>query len=456
MGPVTNLVQNDLGITIDKTVTDSVPEQRRASRRKPLVGAYLALVLFMVIYCARPEDWIPGLSTAPLAKFTVGLALLALVFSIGHIRWRLPREGLFVFLLVGQLFIAAMISPVWQGGAFQKTLDFSKVLIIVLMITVAVTTFQRLRVLIFTQAISVSAIAAVAIWKGRLLVGRLEGMLGGNYADPNDMALAIIISLPLCLALLFLSRNWAWKVFWSISMLVMIYAVFLTGSRGGFLALLAIAAICLWEFAIQGRRRYLLVLAAVVGVILWQSSGGMLVGRLKGTFNVKEDTAAAYDSAQARKQLFWRSIEVTKEHPLFGVGPGNFDQVSGQWHTTHNSFTLMSSEGGIPAVILYVLILWCGFRNLSAIKRLARGKSESMLLARALFASLVGYVVGSTFLSVAYGFFPYILVAYTTALFSIARKSVAESRKYESAQQIAVEKTSYLDTPTSEMPFHAL
>jgi putative inorganic carbon (HCO3(-)) transporter len=182
----------------------------------------------------------------------------------------------------------------------------------------------------------------------------------------------------------------------------------------------------------------------------------MLVGRLKGTFNVKEDTAAAYDSAQDRKRLFWRSIEVTKEHPLFGVGPGNFNEVSGQWHTTHNSFTLMSSEGGIPAVILYVFILWCGFRNLRATKRLVRGQTESMLLARALFASLAGYVVGSTFLSVAYQFFPYILVAYTTALFSIARKSVVQSRKYESAHQIAVEKTPYLDIPNSETPLRTL
>ena len=94
-----------------------------------------------------------------------------------------------------------------------------------------------------------------------------------------------------------------------------------------------------------------LVFAALLGVIVLQSSSGMLVGRLKGTFNPKEDTAAAYASTQDRQQLLWRSIEVTKEHPLFGVGPGNFAQLSGNWHVAHNSFTQMSSEGGIPALI---------------------------------------------------------------------------------------------------------
>jgi O-antigen ligase len=454
MGAITNLSQNEAGNFLEATATDSASLRNHTSRRKPLVGAYVALLLFMGIYCARPQDWIPGLSALPLAKITGALALLALVFSLRHFRQRLPQEVIFLSFLIGQLFVASFLSPVWRGGAIQQTLDFAKVLLVVLVITAAVTTSRRLRLLILTQAISVSAIAAVAISKGRLHLGRLEGVLSGNYADPNDMALAIIISLPLCLALLFLSRNLLWKMFWSISMLVMTYAVFLTGSRGGFLSLLVVASVCLWEFAIRGRRRYLLVLAALAGLILLQYSGGMLVSRLKGTFDVKADTVEAYDSGQTRQQLFWRSIEVTTEHPLFGVGPGNFDAVSGQWHTTHNSLTLMSSEGGIPALILYVLILLCGFKNLKATRRLVRGRSESSVLTRALFASLAGYAVGSLFLSVAYQFFPYILVAYSTALFLMTRKSALLSRKLGLAPQPIEVKTAYSDTPEPKMSLH--
>lgn len=452
MGSIDNFNKSNTGNVVDAEAADSVFLQRRTSQRKPLLGAFVALLLFMVIYYARPGDWIPGLSHAPLAKITGILALIALVISVRHMRQRLPPETVFLALLVGQLFLAAALSPVWRGGAIQATLDFAKVLMIVLVIVTAVSTPQRLRVLIFTQAISVSVIATVVLWKGRLLLGRLEGILGGNYSDPNDMALTIVMSLPLCLALLFLSRNRLWKILWAVSILVMTYVIFLTGSRSGFLALIVTIAVSLWEFAIRGRRRYLLALAALAGFILWQSSGGMLAGRLKGTFNAKEDTAAAYGSAQARQQLFWRSIEVTTDHPFFGVGPGNFDQVSGQWHTTHNSLTLMSSEGGVPALVLYVLILWCGFKNLRATTRLARGQAVSSVLARALFASLAGFAVGSLFLSMAYQFFPYILVAYTTALFSIARKSSAQSHRHKLARHLPEEKNLYADTPESEIP----
>jgi O-antigen ligase len=415
---------------------ESVPVQRRAAaRRTRLFGAYLTLLLFMLIYFARPEDWIAGLSRVPLAKITGILSLLALIFSLRDIRWRLSREIIYLALLTAQLFLASALSPIWRGGALQVTLDFAKVLIVIVVISVTVNSTKRLRLLIVTQAASVAVIAAVAIWKGHLAYGRLAGILGGNYSNPNDLALAIVLSSPLCLVLIFLAKTRLGKAGWALALPLMVYAVIRTGSRGGFLSLSVVTAVCLWEFAIRGRRRYLLVVAGLLGIIIWQTSSRMLVERINGTFDQKSNTASAYDSSQERQQLFWRSIEVTKEHPLFGIGPGNFQVVSGWWQPSHNSYTQMTSEGGLPAFILYALILALGFTSARATKRLPRGPKESKLLARALQASLTGFIVGSVFSSMAYEFFPYVLVAYTTALLRIARKSVAYSKGSKTVSQ---------------------
>lgn len=441
--------------------TYSVYLQQYISAKKSLVGAYVLLLLFMVVYCARPEDWIPGLSAVPLAKITGVLALLSLVLPLGRIRQRLPREVLCLVLLIGQLLLASVLSPVWRGGAVQTTLDFAKVLVIVVVMAVAVNTSKRLRLLILIQAASVAVIAVVTVLKGHLIAGRLEGVLSGNYSNPNDLSLAIVISLPLCLASLFLSRRKIGKAAWALSILVMVYAVFLTGSRAGFLSLVITAAVLLWEFAIRGHRRYLVALALLVGGILWQSSSGMLSGRLNGIFGQNtdpvsaydaasghdnvwaSDTASAYESSQQRQQLFWRSVSVTEQHPLFGVGPGNFVVVSGNWHVAHNSFTEMSSEAGVPAFLLYVFILWSGLRNLSMIKRLARGSTEAILLTRALRASLGGYVVGSLFASTEYQFFPYFLVAYTTALVWIVKRSAVRSKPSDLGQLATSDTNNY-------------
>jgi O-antigen ligase len=442
MGAVTTLNQNAPGNGIDATVTSSGAARRRSSRWKPLVGAYIALVLFMAIYFGRPEDWIPGLSNVPLAKIAGILALLGMVFSLRHIRNRFPREIIYLCLLIGQLFLASILSPVWRGGAVMITLDFAKVLFIFLIIITAVNTMKRLRVLIFLQAASVALIAAVTIVKGRVLGGRLEGMLGGNYSNSNDLACAMVISLPLCLGMLFLARNRIWKSAWALAMLVMVYVVLLTGSRAGFLALTMTAAVCLWHFAIRGRRRYILVLVPIVGAFLWLSSGNTLSTRFDETLDPNAANTEAYGSSQQRQQLLWRSIDITKEHPLFGVGPGNFDQLSGVWHVSHNTFTQFSSEGGIPALILYLLILWQGFTNARKTKRLSPRHKEARLLAGILHASLIGYIIGSTFASAGFQFFPYILVAYTTALFSIAKNIASHSKESTKSLSQSIQKES--------------
>ncbi len=172
-----------------------------------------------------------------------------------------------------------------------------------------------------------------------------------------------------------------------------------------------------------------------MGMVLWVSSGAIVGERLKGTFDSNEDVAASYSSSEQRQQLFWQSIKVTAQHPLFGVGPGNFQVISGIWHETHNSYTQMSSEGGIPALIFYLVILWYGFKNIRRTKQLSTRKKEFKLLAGALNASLAGFVVGSFFASDAYQFFPYFLVAYTTALLRIAKEYASESRMNEPARK---------------------
>lgn len=423
------------------------PSRQAGSRQKALAGAYVALLLFLLIYFSRPEDWIPGLSHVPFAKLAGVLVLFALFASVRDVKRRIPREVILLGVLIVQLAAASLFSPVWRGGALLTTLAFAKVGLIVLSMWVAVNTALRFRRMIFIQAASVAVIAVVAIWKHHSMGGRLEGVLGAYYTDPNDLALAIIIAIPLCMAFTFRCRSRVRKVIWVLAVLMMLYAVFLTGSRGGFVALVITTAAFMWEFAIGDRRHYLLGLTLLAGVILWQFSSGMLVGRLKGTLDAKENSGGAYDSAQIRRDLFWRSVELSIRHPVFGVGPGNFQQFAGNWYVTHNSFTQMSAEGGIPAFVVYLSILWYGFENLKKTKRLSGRQAESRLWARALQVSLIGYCVGSTFLSAAFEYFPYILLAYTTVLFSVTRNASKQTRKEESFPQANAEMDFRVEMP---------
>ena len=219
---------------------------------------------------------------------------------------------------------------------------------------------------------------------------------------------------------------------------VMAYTVLLTASRGGFFALIVAAGACLWEFGVKGRRLYLVFLVGIAGLLIFSFAGGQTAKRISATFGVSGsdyEDEVAYDSAQARRELLKKSIEVTAEHTLLGIGPGNFEVVSGSWHGTHNSYSQMSSEAGLVALVLYILILLSAFRNVSTAnfmilwreldgspgsERRAR-RSELWLFSGAIRASMLAYLVGSLFASEAYQYFPYFMVAYSTALFRIAR-----------------------------------
>ena len=68
---------------LEKEIGSATTRKIPAFQREPLSGAFFWLCAFYLIYCARPEDWIPGLAYIPLVKISGICALLALVTSAG-------------------------------------------------------------------------------------------------------------------------------------------------------------------------------------------------------------------------------------------------------------------------------------------------------------------------------------------------------------------------------------
>ena len=407
---------------------------RQLTQPEPMRAAYLALVVFLAVFCARPEDWIPGLSLLHLDRIAGGLAVAATGMGVVFGRreaLRLPASLKFLVLLLAQLLLAAVFSTVWAGGAVNLVVNqFSKAVMIAVVIFWAASAFERIRTLLFLQAASVTLIGVVTIWKGRLLQGRLDGVLGGMYANPNDLALSLAVVIPLCFAFLLLSKSRLRKLVWGAVIVTMIYAVTLTYSRGGLLCVLTAVGLCVWQFGVRGGRRWLPVTAALAFMVLLAVAGPSGYGqRIATIFNPASDPTG---SAQQRLALQYRSVAVTFDHPLLGVGPGNFEVLSGNWHVNHDAFMQMASEGGLPALLLFTLILWRAFVDLRAAAKAER--EEVRIFAGALRASLAAFVVGACFASVAYLFMPYVLVGYSCALKRIGRQEDAPPQRLPAAQ----------------------
>ncbi|HXJ89392.1 MAG TPA: O-antigen ligase family protein [Candidatus Binatia bacterium] len=380
---------------------------------------YWTMVVFSFLYYFRPGDIIPGIGVLHLAKVTAFFAVLALALGTNRVRSRkLPSEIKIILAMFAWLIVTIPFAS-WRGGSFQVVfIEFSRIVIITLTLVLTVTRLAELRRLIVMQALGVALMTIAAVIVNNRMQGRLAGMGNGLLSNPNDLAMNIALNWPLCLVFLITGRGIARKLFWAIAMLVMTYAVMATYSRAGFLAIAVAILFCLWDFVIRRGRVYLLGVAALCLMGMLVVAPGNYLKRLETLVGRFQEGDYDRGSAEARKELLMRSLAITATHPVFGIGPGNFPSYTGLWRVTHNTYTQLSSECGIPALILFMLLLRRAFFNLFYLRKMPRTpeKEEVHLYASALSASFIAYLVGAIFSSSAYELFPYYMVIYTTLL----------------------------------------
>lgn len=395
----------------------------------PTKSAFFWLSAFFVVYCARPEDWVPGLKYVPLAKITAILATLALMTTLGRTKRTfkdVPEEGKILLAIVVLLFLGAFLSPVWKGGAVLQTIDFAKVFVVWILAFLLITSFDRLRQIIFIQTLSVAIIAVVSIIKGRNQP-RLEGVIGGIYSNPNDLAFAIVLTLPFALAFLITTKGNFKKLLWLLGILTMLAALFLTASRGGFIDLVISGAVVMWHFGIRGRRHMLIAGVALATVVLMGVAGGKLWDRFAALSGNSATEEAAYGSYEQRKYVIERALVGIEHYPILGIGVNNFNTYSGVWREVHMTYLQVCVEGGIPVLILYVMFFLRGFKNLRILRKTKNLDEHTVLFIGALHSSLIGFVVGALFAPEAYQFFPFFAIAFTATLLQTVKERAKES-----------------------------
>src|SRR5262249_53161719 len=94
---------------------------------------------------------------------------------------------------------------------------------------------------------------------------RIEGIVSGMFGNPNDLATALDLLVPLAVVLAVLHRGMA-RLFYFGCAVVLAVGVIVTFSRGGFLGLMAAAGVMLWKLGRQNR--VVAVAAALLAVLV--------------------------------------------------------------------------------------------------------------------------------------------------------------------------------------------
>lgn len=385
-----------------------------------LIAATWALLL-------RPADLIPWLADAPIYEDLIVACLFVSLPRVCHqIRAHsLQRNA--IALLVLLLVPAVMLSHLSHADTYDARLggvEMIKASALFLLITGIIDSVQRLKTLLFamTAGVFVMTVLAVLQYHGALNMPALSSVVQGSpdpdnpgilvrlcgigvFHDPNDLSMLLVMGMAQCAYVLGERRHGLAR--WA--MLVPIglfgYAVILTHSRGGLMAL--VTALLTFLGARFGWRNAMAVAALLVPALLVPAWGRQ----------TSVDLDNPDDTFQSRIELWYTSFDLFKSAPFFGIGQDKLVDLIGK--VTHNSYLHAFTEMGLFGGVVFTGAFHLALRGL---RRAAPEEAELARLRPYVFAMTAAYAVGLLSLSRCYTVPTQLVLALATAYLAIASR----------------------------------
>jgi O-antigen ligase len=372
---------------------------------------FVIFCLWTIVLLCRPQDIFPVLS--PLRPALV-MGILTLGAVLMHARAisgpPFPRERQVQYYAV-LLIIMVFGIPFSLYSRLSFMIIFTEYINVIFFFFIfyrLIDSEKKLSTLLFLCCLGNGLYSAFSVITGNFADGRLS--FGGMF-DPNDLAFFASAFLPL--NLLFISRD---NSIWVRSACLACFGfgvllIFLTGSRGGLLAL-GVAGILL----LLGKSRTInspmkvCVVAMTLAII---SFSPINADRFLTLFSISEDYNVQEESG--RLAIWGIGVRAMLANPVTGVGVGCFSNAVGQdrvdrwadilaWQTAHNSAIQIGTETGLIGLLMFLLISLNVVRIFYRAKKIA--VSDGLVrIGEMGFVGFVGMFVSAMFLSQAYSLY---------------------------------------------------
>jgi probable O-glycosylation ligase (exosortase A-associated) len=258
---------------------------------------------------------------------------------------------------------------------------------------------------------------------GNYIVWGPGGFIGGN----NELALALVMTIPLMRYLQQQSSGKWVRRGLGLSMLLTAITVLGSHSRGALLGICAMAVFMWWK-----SDRKLLAGLAMIGI------AAAILPFMPGEWWDRMDTIGTYDqdaSAMGRINAWWMAWNLAKSH-FFGGGFmvsvdalfRAYAPVPDDVHAAHSIYFQILGEHGFVGLLLFLVfasLTWFAAQRLIRQNSAASDTKWAAELGAMVQVSMVGYAVGGAFLSLAYFDLPYNMMVAVVVAASVIRKEVA-------------------------------
>ena len=379
------------------------------------MSTFILTLVYVALVYLRPQEYVASLKDAPILAITLAAAGVAWIFTANK-RVDTPQHPILIAFTV--LLGLSVAASGWLGGAVPAMLDFLPGVVLFFLVATSTSSPGRHYAFMVLLGLCSTVMAVHGIdqaahgtgWSGATLSEGSRITYVGIFNDPNDLALAFVMAIPMIGYCMAHTRSRLLKAAWAASFATVVYGVYLTNSRGGMLAALALGLV----YATRRFGTALGICAAGLGL----AAISLLPSRL-------DKLDADEESAAGRVDAWYAGLDMLLHHPILGVGKGNF--VEHNSLTAHNSLVLVAAETGLAGYYLWLCFVGLSFYM---VYRLARAPAQEGApddpvrpIARTYCYSMLGFFVAAFFLSRSYVILLYLLCGLCVALFQCARAS---------------------------------
>ena len=361
---------------------------------------FASVILFLVIYYVRPQEWVEGLEGARPVLLVMIFAIGCMVFRDRELRikdfFRTPHDWVMFAFFAWLIFV----SPPWleTSQAVKNRLMFYVVTLQALSSLDRLERFLRWWVVMLAFVVFM-ALAGEYGWDPtgayELTHGRMEGRLVLNmsiFNNPNALGHSVVPLLPMIYYLLIWHRWLVAKEIGLVCVSCSLWCMYLTQSKGSYLS----GAATLISSLAFGRPRHIQIAIAILALMF----GGMALRALP-----RMEAMAAprkEEGIMGRLFAFNYGLDVVKKRTR-GVGYDRFTasiaRERGRRIASHSAYVQVGAELGKTGLFLYLGVLYCCLRTLVTAK-CATDQEERVR--RLLVAAIIGFMASGWMVNFTY------------------------------------------------------
>jgi len=372
---------------------------------------FAMLFISIFIMFLQPSAILNSLSAISILRNSILVSLITYVLSNKYIKEAFVSNKANVYLIYFIFFQVVSSLFVWSMAALLTFEQWLMYLITYFLIDRLAYSCERIQIICMSIIAGISYLTYYSITS--FVINYEPGMRAGGfgwYQNSNDLAIILVCVIPLCF-LIYNNYNSFFRYILLVLACAMSFNILFTGSRNGLLGLLAVAGSSLILSSKLSK-----LIKAIAAVILVISVTGVGV---KNVISRNDLSGLSGDTSSENRLVQWKAgINMLISHPLFGVGPDRFEELSAEYGgepglAPHNTIIQVFSETGLIGG--YCFLMFVIFPIVEGIKIVRSHKNRNSQIelncVKFLLSSIFGFWVCAIFSNRDKSYILFVLIA---------------------------------------------